>query len=177
MQLQDNKKRIKILTVTALLFAVAVILSAAEHTLPPIYPMFPGVKLGLSNIAVMFSLFFIKKSSAFSIALLKAFFVFAIKGAVAGVLSLLGGVLSLSVMILLLFIFKTKISYMILSISGAIFHNIGQVVGICIIYKGLFLWTYTPFLIVAGTVAGIATATLLRLILPLLGKMRIFTSQ
>lgn len=173
MQSREINEKSKMLVVTALLFAIAVILSAVEHALPPIYPPLPGIRLGLSNTAVMFALFFVKKKSAFSIAVLKAFFIFVTKGWVAGTLSLFGGVLSLLVMMLLVVLFKEGISYTVLSIFGAIFHNIGQVAGICIIYNGLFLWTYTPILIIAGTIAGIVTATLLRFALPAAKKARL----
>jgi len=169
-QRRDIKAKIKRLVLTALLFALAIILSAVEYSLPPLFPAIPGIKLGLSNIVVMYALFFVKKGFAFGIAFLKGFFVFITKGMVAGLLSLIGGFFSILIMTLLLIIFADKISYLIVSVFGGIFHNIGQITGICIIYKGLFLWSYAPLLITAGTIAGIITATMLRFILPAVKK-------
>lgn len=156
----------KQLVLTALLFAVALVLSIVENSFPPISAGMPGIKLGLSNIAVMFALFFLNKRNAFVIAVLKAVFVLATRGPVAALLSLGGGLLSITVMSLLIFIFRDRISYLILSIFGSISHNAGQFVIISLIYTNMYLWVYLPVLLVAGVGAGIATSTLLRLILP-----------
>ncbi len=159
------------LTLTSILFAVALILSTVEMMLPPVPLMVPGIKFGLSNIVVMYSLFFVGRTSALSIVLLKAGFVLLMRGLFAGFLSLSGGILSILVMIILLSIFKEKISYLILSLFGAIFHNIGQFVAISLIMTNLYLWVYLPVLIVAGVIAGVVTATLLKVILPALQSL------
>ena len=131
----------------------------------------PGVKFGLSNIAVMYALFFLGKKEAFTIAVLKAFFVFLTRGFVAALLSLCGGMLSIVVMAFLIYIFRDKISYLLLSISGAVFHNIGQFIAISFIYANIYLWVYLPVLLISGVFAGIATATLLRFILPAFSRL------
>lgn len=162
------------LVLTAILFAFALVLSLVENALPPVPILIPGVKLGLSNIIVMFSLFFVGKSQAFSIAVLKAFFVFLTRGFTASFLSLCGGVLSIIVMLLLIIIFKEKISYLILGICGAIFHNIGQLLAISILYSTITLWAYIPLLIISGVIAGIATSALLKLVLPAFEKISLY---
>lgn len=156
----------KLLVLTALLFAVALVLSIVENSLPTVPLAVPGVKLGLSNIAVMYALFFLEKKQAFLIAVLKAAFVLVTRGPIAGLLSFCGGILSLLVMTLLILIFKDRISYFVLSIFGSVFHNIGQFIAISFIYTNMYLWVYLPFLLIAGVIAGIATSTLLKLILP-----------
>jgi heptaprenyl diphosphate synthase len=159
-----NKTRA--LTLTALLFALALVLSIVESSFPPLFTAAPGIKLGLSNIVVMYALFFLNKKQAFLIAILKAVFVYVTRGMVAGILSLCGGTLSLLVMILLMILFKDKVSYLVLSIFGALFHNIGQLAAVSFIYTSIYLWVYLPVLMISGVIAGIATSTLLRFILP-----------
>lgn len=159
------------LALTSLLFAMALILSIVENSLPPILVTVPGVKFGLSNIAVMYALFFLRKKEAFSIVILKSCFVFVTRGFIAAVLSLCGGMLSLIIMALLMLIFKDRISYLLLSVSGAVFHNIGQFIAISLIYSNLYLWVYLPVLLISGVLAGIATAALLRFILPALKRL------
>lgn len=166
-----NMSKTKKMVITALLFAVALVLSIVENSFPAILPVVPGVKLGLSNIAVMFALFFLEKKQAFTIATLKAFFVFTTRGPIAGLLSLSGGILSLVVMSLLIIVFKDKISYLILSIFGSVSHNIGQFIVISLIYTNMYLWVYLPVLLITGVIAGAATATLLRFILPALKRL------
>jgi heptaprenyl diphosphate synthase len=158
--------KIQKLVLTALFFAIAIILSIIENSLPTLPIAIPGMKFGLSNIAVMYSLFFIGIKQAYSVAFLKAIFVFSTRGWVASVLSLAGGLLSLTVMIMLIFIFREKISYLILSIFGAIFHNIGQLIAISIIYTNLYLLYFFPILLFTGVVAGIVTSVLLKFITP-----------
>lgn len=159
-----NKTRT--LTLTALLFALAIVLSIVESFFPPVFIAAPGIKLGLSNIVVMYALFFLNKKEAFMITVLKAIFVYATRGLVAGFLSLCGGTLSILVMVLLMVLFKKKVSYLILSIFGAIFHNLGQLVAVSLIYTSIYLWVYLPVLMISGVIAGVATSTLLRFIMP-----------
>lgn len=166
-----NITNTKHIVLTGLLFAIAVILSIVEDSLPPVPIAVPGVKFGLSNIAVMFTLFYLGKNTAFSIALLKAFFVLITRGLMAGILSLFGGILSIIIMILLMLLFKDKISYLVISIFGAIFHNLGQFIVITLMYKDLYLWSYLPVLLISGLIAGIMTSTLLRFVMPILRKL------
>lgn len=166
-----NLKKTKQMVLTALLFAVAVVLSIIENTFPPIIVGVPGVKLGLSNIAIMYVLFFLGKKQAFGIAVLKAFFVFITKGIIAGFLSFSGGILSLTVMLLMMLLFKEKISYLAISIWGSVFHNIGQFTAITIIYTSIYIWDYLPVLLISGVFAGIATSTLLKFIFPAFKKL------
>ena len=164
---------IRKITLSALLFAVSLVLSIIESSIPAITNTVPGVKLGLSNIPIMYALFFIGKGHALTITTLKSIFVAGTRGLVAGFLSFCGGWLSVIVMVVLLFIFKKRISYMLISIFGAVSHNIGQFTAISLIYSNLNLWVYLPVLILSGTAAGVATATLLKFILPALHKLNI----
>lgn len=158
-------------TFAALLFAVALVLSVVESMLPPLPIPVPGVKFGLSNIAVMYALFFLGGKQAYAITILKGIFVFITRGAIAGALSLSGGLLSITIMLVLFFIFKEKISYTGVSILGAVFHNIGQFMMISVIYMGTNLLAYLPVLLLSGVIAGIVTSTLLRFVLPALNRL------
>lgn len=159
------------LVLTSLFFAIAIILSVIENSLPPLPMMVPGIKFGLSNIAVMYVLFFIGKESAYGVAVLKGIFVFGTRGWIASVLSLTGGILSITIMILLMAIFKERISYLILSIAGAVFHNIGQLIAVSIVYTNLYLMYFMPVLLVSGIIAGIVTSVLLNVIRPAFNRV------
>lgn len=156
----------QMLVLTSMIFAAALVLAVVENALPPLPVAVPGVKFGLSNIAVMYALFFLGKKQAFTIAILKSAFVFITRGGIAALLSLAGGVLSILVMVLLMVIFREKISYLIISIFGAVFHNIGQFIVITVIYTGMNMWAYLPVLLLSGLAAGIVTSTLLKFIMP-----------
>ncbi len=53
-----SKSRTQELVLAAMIFATALVLSIIENMLPPLPIAVPGVKFGLSNIAVMYALFF-----------------------------------------------------------------------------------------------------------------------
>jgi heptaprenyl diphosphate synthase len=161
-----NLSKTQSMVLASMIFAVALVLSIVESILPPLPIAVPGVKFGLSNIAVMYALFFLGWKQAYLIAVLKGGFVFITRGIIAGALSLSGGILSVTVMLLLLLLFREKISYLSISIFGAVSHNVGQFLVIILLYTGMNIWPYFPILLVSGVIAGIVTSTLLRFILP-----------
>lgn len=158
--MKDNTKNI---VRAALLFACAVVLSLLEGMLPPI-PGLYGIRLGLSNVAVMAVLFTVGKGYGFGVAVLKAGFVFLVRGAAAGLLSLAGGILSVGVMALLLALSRNRASCLALSVSGGVAHNLGQLAAVTLLYSQPALLSLTPILLIAGAVAGSATAVLLRIL-------------
>ena len=159
------------ITKTAILFALAVILSYLE-SLIPMPSVLVGVKLGLSNIVTMYCLFFLGKKHAFILVFLKSLFAFLTRGTTAGILSLSGGVVSLLAMIILLLIFKEKISFILLSVIGGVLHNVGQLAVSCILTRNIFSLYYLPVLLISGTVAGIITGVILKIVLPALQRIK-----
>ena len=101
----------------------------------------------------------------------KRTFAFITRGAIAALLSVVGGLLSITIMLVLLIIFKNKISYLVISICGAISHNVGQFIVVALLYVGTNMLAYLPVLLVSGVFAGIVTSTLLRIILPALKRL------
>lgn len=166
-----NKNRTRNLVMTGILFALAIVVSILEGMLPPLPVPVPGIKIGLSNIIVMYTVYFLGFKQAYSIAVLKSLFVTITRGVIAGSLSLTGGILSITVMLVIIYLTKKKASYAITSISGAISHNIGQFIVIMIIYTGTNVWFYFPVLIISGVITGLLTAGILRVILPALKKL------
>ena len=164
--MKNNLTKTRKLVNLSMLLALAIVLSIVEGMFPPLPYAIAGVKMGLSNIPVMFTLFFINPFSAFAVAFLKSVFVLLTRGFIAGILSLSGGMLSILIMIILQKIFREKISYLILSISGAVFHNIGQLIAVSVIYTSVNIFIYLPVLLIAGVVAGVITSVLLKIIMP-----------
>ncbi|MBR1736011.1 MAG: Gx transporter family protein [Firmicutes bacterium] len=164
-------KRTKNLTLTAMLLSLIIVLSIFESMLPSFPFLPPGVKLGLSNTVIMYSLFFTTKKNALFLAVLKSLFSFMTIGFVAFALSLAGGIASIIIMILLTAVFKDKISLLILSIFGAIFHNIGQIITYMLLLGDTNILYYLSILIISGIIMGSITGTILKLILPAFNKI------
>ena len=154
-----------------LLFALSVVLSFLEGTLTPLLGLPPGVKLGLANVVVMYALFFLGRGSAFTLVLLKSFFVLHTRGAMAGALSLGGGLLSLGVMAVLC-LFRSRPSVFILSVCGAITHNFGQLLVINLLMtQSVYTLYYAPVLLLSGLGMGALTSVGLKALLPALEKL------
>lgn len=155
---------------SGVLFALAMALSYAESAIAPLLGLMPGIKLGLSNVVVMYALFFMGAGRAYTLGGLKAFFVLLTRGPVAGFLSLCGGVVSITVMWVLYRLPKRPTWY-ILSVSGALAHNVGQLMGASFILGSGLAMGYAPVLILSGLAMGAVTATSLSIMLPALEKM------
>ena len=158
------------IALSGLLFALAMALSFIEGTLM-IPGLMPGMKLGLANIVVMYALFFMGAKQALVLDLLKALFVFLVSGWTAGFLSLCGGLLSLLVMWILYYHFPVRPTWYILSVCGALFHNVGQLLGASVILSSTMSLYYAPIMLILGLVMGAVTSVTLRAILPALGKI------
>ena len=158
------------IALSGLLFALAMALSFVEGTLV-IPGLMPGMKLGLANIVVMYALFFMGGKQALVLDLLKALFVFLVSGWTAGFLSLCGGLFSLLVMWVLYYHFPVQPTWFILSVCGALAHNVGQLLGASVILSSAMSLYYAPVMLVFGLIMGSLTSITLRALLPALGRL------
>jgi len=163
-------KSVSSLTRIALLFALCIILNFLESTYV-LFPLYPGVKLGLSNVAVMYALFLMNFRVALSLSVAKALFSFITRGFSAGVLSLAGGFVSILAMLVLYKVFKDKISLLTLSVTGGVLHNLAQLTSVSLMWQTSAVFSLSPILIISGTVFGILNALLLRTTLPYLKRL------
>lgn len=143
----------KEVALTGMLFALALTLSWMESCITPLLGLIPALKLGLSNIVVMYALLFLRARTALFLVMLKALFAFLTRGATAGVLSGCGGGLSLLVLWILLHL-PFSVSGYFFCVSGALAHNLGQLLGAALILSSTMALGYAPVLMVAGIVVG-----------------------
>ena len=155
----DTKKMV---TLSAII-AVAMILSYVESLIPAFVAV-PGVKLGLSNIATMFALYTLGWPYSICVSLIRVFlssYLFA--GFTSLIYSFSGAVLALTVMILLSRI--KALSTVVISIAGAVAHNVGQVIAVCLVMENAYIaYNLAPLLLtgtIAGVVIGLASAALI----------------
>ena len=170
--MSTKKTSTKKIAFLGLMLALIIVLLMIERALPPL-PIPPGhFKLGLSNVIVMYTLFFFGKKEAFTLAVLKAFFNVLMRGVLGGAFSLSGGLLSVAAIVFFGCISRNKASYVALSIGGAVFHNIGQLVVAGVVLQNWMLpVVYFPILLVTGTVLGTVTGILLNMILPIFQRI------
>ena len=154
----------------ARVLALAIVLSMAESAITPLLGLAPGVKIGLANIVVMYAVFFMGARQALMLVVLKALFTLLTRGPVAGLLSLCGGLLSLGVM-WALYHLPHRPTWFILSVCGAVAHNLGQLAGAGVVLSSRLALGYAPVLLVSGLAMGGVTAASLSALLPALEKM------
>lgn len=166
-----RNEKIKRITFTALMTAIAVVLSFVESLLPTAYFMPPGSKLGLSNIPVMFSASKLSVGETLLIVFSKSVFVFITRGFTAFCMSLAGGILSALCMI---FIFRKTngFGYMGIGVLSALCHNAGQLIVSFFLVQTTAIVGYAPVLLVASVGTGFLTGTLLRLVMPYFTKLK-----
>jgi heptaprenyl diphosphate synthase len=135
------------------LIAVAMILSYVESMIPAFVAV-PGVKMGLSNIATVFALYFLGWPCAICVSLVRVCLSALLFGNVVGLIySLSGAALALLVMILLKnFDLFSNVG---VSVAGGICHNAGQIIAACIVMKTSAISVYFIPLVISGTVSGV----------------------
>lgn len=174
--MKTDKKNIARRTATDGIFAaLALALSFFETLIPDIAFLPPGAKLGLANIAVMFTVIAVGFADGLCVTVIKSGFVLFTRGAASFFMSISGGVLSCLTMILIIAVSKkTKrdFSYIGISVICAVMHNIGQVAAASVYMRTNLVTSYLPTLIVFGIIAGIITGIILRTVMPAILKIR-----
>ena len=141
----------------ALLTALAMVLSWLE-SLVPVSATAPGIKLGLTNLVVIFALYRMGLRAAAAVSLARVGLVSMTFGnAYSFAYSLAGAVLSLAVMAGLKKL--NRFSILGVSIAGGVCHNLGQLAVAMAVLGTARLWWYLPWLLAGGVLAGAAVGT------------------
>lgn len=133
--------------------ALALICSYIE-TLIPFHIGIPGVKLGLTNIVIVWALYLLGAKEALMISVLRIILSGLMFGnAFSIAYSMAGGLLSFAIM----YLFKKtkKFKCVSVSIAGGIFHNIGQLFVAAAIVQNYSIFYYIPVLFISGTLTGL----------------------
>lgn len=146
------------LSLLALSVALAMILSYVESQLPTFVPI-PGIKIGLANIVVVFALYKLGWKEALVVSAIRVFLVGLLFGSGVSLLySATGAAVSFLAMVVLK---NTKVfSHTAVSVAGGVMHNMGQLTMAAILMSTHIIRYYAPFLILSGTLAGIAIGLL-----------------
>lgn len=151
----------------AMLVALAMIFSYVE-SLIPISIGIPGIKLGVANLVTVLGVFFLGPCEVLTVVIMRICLVgFMFGNGVSIIYSLAGGLLSLTVMLI---IKKTdKFSMVSVSVAGGISHNIGQLLATAIVLKSTAVVYYLPPLLVAGTLTGLLIGIVAQKVFPAVG--------
>lgn len=161
---------------TGVLSAVALVLSIFEGMIPDLPFMLPGMKLGLSNLAVMLSLELCPLPCALCIVIIKALFALLSRGVTAFVMSLAGGMLATIGMYLLVRIKRLSFGCFGIGVFGAFLHNCGQLL-VALLLVSDAVYGYFPVLTASAVVTGSVTGLVYYLVMPSLKKLPLMGSN
>ena len=135
-----------------LLTALALILSYVESLIPAFVAV-PGVKMGLANIVVVFALYTLGPGEAAIVSIIRVLLSSLLFGSILSLsYSAAAAIISLLSMIIMM---KTKIfGVTSVSVTGGVFHNLGQILVACLVLETDVLLYYLPVLILSGTITG-----------------------
>ena len=135
----------------AMLVALAMIFSYVESLIPINFGV-PGMKLGVANLVTVTGLYFLKTPEVLAVSVLRVLLTgFIFGNGMSIIYSLAGAVVGVS-------------------ITGGVFHNIGQILVAMSVVENLKLIYYLPVLLVAGTVTGFVIGIVAGKILPVVKK-------
>ena len=144
------------ITEIALFTAVALIIHVLEAQIPPLVPI-PGIKPGLSNIITVFALYRLKKRDAVTIVALRVLLGSMFGGSLSALMySAAGSVLSLCVMLPLSYKLPPKYMFL-MSVLGAVCHNLGQILTAMLVTQTPSLIMYLPVLVLSACISGLFT--------------------
>ena len=138
----------------------------------PLTTAIPGVKLGLANSVLLYSLYMLGIKRSFVLMLLKALMSWLIYTNMNAMFySLGGGLFSLVVMIL---VSRMKgVSIIGVSALGAVFFNVGQtLMAVIMLNTPQLIVYYLPVLMVSGVLTGILTGVIAQMVLKHLKHMK-----
>ena len=144
-----------------ILSAVCIVLGYVEHLVSLDF-IAPGVKVGLSNSVALILIAFGDVKGAFAVNIVRVLLsAWLFTSPMALLFSISGAIASLVVM----WVFSKikSVGFYGVSVMGAVVHNIAQLV-CAFILLGKGVWYYSPILLISGTVCGLLTATVSKLV-------------
>lgn len=161
--------RTKKLVFLALITSMALVIHYLEGYFPSLMPGIPGARLGLANIFTVVILCLFGWREALVVIVLRSVLGPILGGAPTSIFySLAGGLISGAVMFILVRCWIKQLSLYSISIAGAIFHNVGQLLVASVVLNNFYLFTYLPVMtgiaIPTGLFVGFSSIFILKFI-------------
>ncbi|MGE5676853.1 MAG: Gx transporter family protein [Pseudomonadota bacterium] len=138
-----------------ILVSQALILHLIERMIPVPVPV-PGIKLGLANAISLMAIVFFGTKEALVVVALRTFLGSVFGGGVSAfIYSLIGGCVSALAMAIMYKHFRKLFSLPAISVVGAIFHNVGQILVASLIVQNMKLFYYLPVLLISAVITGL----------------------
>lgn len=146
----------KHITLCGILIAVSLIIFIIENQIPALLPV-PGIKLGLSNIIILFALLYLPPKETLLILVARILLSAVLTSAPSTMLYSLTGGLGCLITELILIRRPGKQYIVAISPAGAIVHNIFQLIVAFFVTQTPNIFFYLPILIISGIITGLFT--------------------
>ncbi len=149
---------------SGLLTSLMLVLGLIERQFP-LTAAIPGIKLGLANSVLLYSLYMLGTRQSVVLMLLKALMSWLIYTNMNAMFySLAGGALSLLAMVLLRRV--AGVSIIGVSALGAVFFNVGQILmAVWMLNTPQLIVTYLPVLMLSGVLTGVLTGVIAQMVM------------
>ena len=159
----------KKLALTGIILALALIIGTIENYLPPIIPFLPFVKIGFSNVAILFSCVTLGFLPTITITIFKSVLVpIFVVNPIMIAYSLTASLFSVSISYLLLY--TKKVGIPTVGIIGAILNNLIQLCVASLIMSDPYVFGFIPYLTATGFLAGLITGIISYLLIRYMPK-------
>lgn len=143
----------KKIAVLSVLTALSLVTFLIENLFPPLF--IPGAKLGLANAFSLFALIIYSPIEAFIIVAVRTALGAIFAGNISAVMySFTGGMVSMCVSSLLIYLLYPRVSLISTSIAAAVVHNLTQNAVYMLVTSTTFVLVYTPYYAIIGILSG-----------------------
>lgn len=160
-----NNSRLKYVVYTAILLALSLIIGVIENLIPAMIPTLPFIKVGFSNIVIIFAIVAVGTPSALVISILKSILVPLFVGNPVMIAYSLCASLTATLFMSILLNMRA-FGILIVSIIGAIIHITMQLLVASLMTSTFMVFSYFFYLaliaIISGLVTGIISYILIR---------------
>lgn len=151
--MKSGKNAAKKIAVLAIFTALSLIAFIIENQFPPMF--IPGARMGLANIFSFAALIMYSPVEAFAIVAIRTGLGAVYAGNVSALLySFTGGIVSMTISSVLMYVVYPRISVMSVSVLAAVAHNITQNAVFVLLSGTALTFGYMPYLILIGVVSG-----------------------
>ena len=164
---QDNRPsganrplRARRIALLSIFLAYALVVGLIERMIPlgALIPGVPGIRLGLANIVILVALYIFPMAESFMLMLLKSVLTSLLAGSpVSMFYSITGSVLAFLGMLLLIRLFKERVSPIGVSVAGAALHNTGQILAAGMLMQTTVVFALLPYLLLVAVTTGTLT--------------------
>lgn len=164
--MRSTGRRLDRLTLDAMLLGVAMMLSYLEAVLPLSFIPFPGVKLGLANLAVMIAFFRCGIADAAAVSAARVLLSGLLFGSpVSMFLAACGATAAFAGLLIYKFALSGLFSVLSASVISAALHALGQLCGAAILLSDGAIFRYSPVMLISSVVTGCVNGVICALVL------------